>query len=159
MIKYYIVDPRLKLNRMKWVFLFVFGCFSSSPVKGILFWSAQSEVVSFWTPLYGTPAARAPVHCLTKPPWFDCASRTCAAVMAARESEEDNKWTPEKRLKGKTRNITTSNKCGPWFYGSMSVSAVVSCRLGLQVCFVESGWISWLHTHNTRTHTYTHTGQ
>lgn len=36
-------------------------------------------------------AARSHVQCLTKPPRSDCASRTCAAVMAARESEEDNK--------------------------------------------------------------------
>lgn len=52
---------------------------------------AGSHVKLATAALRCTAAARSHVQCLTKPSWFDCASITCGAVMAARESEEDNK--------------------------------------------------------------------
>lgn len=109
------------------------------------------------TALRCTAAARSHVQCLTKPPWFDCASRTCAAVMAARESEEDNKWTAEKRLKGETEKMTSCSVTTATF----STSRPLSCLRWLLVylarrcvCVVRN-LVEFLDG----TRTYTHAGQ
>lgn len=95
------------------------------------------------------PAARSHVQCLTKPPRVDYASRTCAAVMAARESKEDNKWTPEKRFKGETDKVTTRGlttaasstfrllSCLPW---------LVTYLARRCVCF-GAGFLDGTHIH------------
>lgn len=102
-------------------------------------------------------AARSHVQCLTKPPRSDCASRTCAAVMAARESEEDNKWTAAKRLKGETEKMTSCHVTVTTFSTSRLLSCLrwllvyLACRC---VCVVKN-----LVELLDGTRTYTHAGQ
>lgn len=63
--------------------------------------------------------------------------KVCGAVMAARESEEDNKWTTEKRFKGETPSMTTCSITTV----ALSICRRVSCSrwvLGLQMCVLRN---------------------
>lgn len=152
--------------------------------RQLLFWNAQAETVSH----AATPAAAAlrcaarQLHTLSRRPvsvWQKRkkkktssavglrAQRACAAaaVMAARESEEDNKWTAGKRLEGEERGkgdkfvllfsrptatlSRTLLSCQRWDTWLLGLSGVC-VRACARVCLFVLLWGMWLGFWTTR---------
>lgn len=88
--------------------------------------------------------------------WRSLTARAlCAAVMAASESEEDNKWTPEKKIQRwvpKDDNLQRDHR------RMVSVWTIGLVRGGLPVCLAGRCVSKGIRL-NTHAHTHTHTGQ